>query len=74
MSYGEYTERIEINCPRDCGKAVEVEVEVSWDTAVGYNNVAWLSGPEDCCGGLTEDEKTEVREEAEEHAREGRYA
>ncbi len=76
MSYGANRVTVEVNCPRDCGGAVSVEVLEEWDDSVHSYSVEWLSGPEptDCeCGELVEAEKAVARALAEDLVIEGDY-
>jgi hypothetical protein len=66
-AYGTDTGTVQINCPRDCGGALEVEVEYEWDTTVNWVGVNATGQPVDVdCGcPLTPAELAEVVKLAE---------
>lgn len=67
MSYGTDTGTVEVNCPRECGGALAVEVEYEWDTGVNWVGVSATGAPvhADCRCWLTEAELAEVVKLAE---------
>lgn len=75
MNYGTDTGTVQINCPRDCGGALSVEIEYEWDHGVNYYSVN-ASGPVtdvDCGCPLTKAELAEVVVQAEDGVADGTY-
>ncbi len=65
--YGTETGTVEVNCPRDCGGALSVEIESEWDSTVNYYSVNATGDPvhADCRCWLTKAELAEVVRQAE---------
>ena len=75
MNYGTDTGTVEINCPRDCGGALAVEVEYEWDHGVNYYSVSATGDPvhSDCRCWLTKAELAKVVTQAEDGVADGTY-